>query len=195
MLVQQMDTVNIRLHHSAGDLTADELTRHVLPGVNPLGFIVWHMARSQDWGVNTAIRNVPELITRSPWRDGVVAIAGIGTGFEAAQADDVARRVDLDSMLAYADAVHADSVAWLRSQDESMLDEIPDVTAHDAPHPEYQTPGFRDEMGSGPEHDDAVGRKGGQPAWLFLTSVSITHLHRHLGEVDLVRDLIRRGFS
>ena len=195
MLVQQLDTVRTRLHHSAGDLTPDELTRRVLPGVNPLGFIVWHMARSQDWGVNTAIRNVPELITRSPWRDSKVAIAGIGTGFDAAEADDVARRVDLASLLAYAAAVHADSVAWLQTQDESMLDVIPDVAAHDAPHPAYQTPGFRAEMDSGPEHDDAVGRKGGQPAWLFLTSVSITHLHRHLGEVDLVRDLIRRGFS
>src|SRR5437773_12365213 len=105
MLRQQLDTVHIRLHHSAGDLTSDELTRHVLPGVNPLGFIVWHMARSQDWGVNTAIRNVPELITRSPWRDCVVAIAGIGTGFEAAQVDAVARRVHLESQLASADAV------------------------------------------------------------------------------------------
>ena len=98
-------------------------------------------------------------------------------------------------MLAYADAVHADCLEWLRTQDEAMLDEVPDVAEHDAPHPEYQTPGFRAEMDSGPEHDDAVGRKGGQPAWLFLTSVSITHLHRHLGEVDLVRDLMRRGFS
>ena len=113
-----------RLHHSAGDLTPDELTRRVLPGVNPLGFIVWHMARSQDWGVNTAIRNVPELITRNPWRDSKVAIAGIGTGFDADEADDVARRVDLASLLAYSDAVHADSVAWLETQDESMLDEI-----------------------------------------------------------------------
>jgi len=195
MLHQQLDTVHIRLHHSAGDLTSHEVTRRVLPGVNPVGFIVWHMARSQDWAINTAIRNVPEVITRVPWRDAAVAIPGIGTGFAPAEAEAVARRVDLRGLLAYADAVHADCLEWLHTQDEAMLDLIPDVAAHDAPHPEYQTPGFRAEMDSGPEHDDAVGHKGGQPAWLFLTSVSITHLHRHLGEVDLVRDLMRRGFS
>jgi hypothetical protein len=50
-------------------------------------------------------------------------------------------------------------------------------------------------MGSGPEHDDAVGRKGGLPIWVFLTSVAVTHLHRHLGEVDLIKDVIRRGVS
>jgi len=95
--------------------------------------------------------------------------------------------------LAYADAVHDDALAWLRTVDEAILDDIPDVAAHDAPHPEYQTLGFRAEMDSGPEHDDAVGRKGGLPVWVFLTSVSVTHLHRHLGEVDLVKDLLRRG--
>ena len=195
MIQQQLDTVHIRLHHSAGDLTPDEMTRRVLPGVNPLGFIVWHMARSQDWAINTAIRNVPEVITRVQWREAAVAIPGIGTGFATAEVEAVVRRVDRRGLLAYADAVHADCLEWLRTQDEAMLDEIPDVAGHDAPHPEYQTPGFRAEMGSGPEHDDAVGRKGGQPAWLLLTSVSITHLHRHLGEVDLVRDLMRRGFS
>ena len=58
--------------------------------------------------------------------------------------------------------------------------------------PEYQTPGFRAEMDSGPEHDAAVADKGGLPVWIFLTSVAITHLHRHLGEVDLLKDLLRQ---
>jgi hypothetical protein len=193
MLVQQLDTVNLRLHHTAGDLTPHELTARVLDGVNPLGFIVWHMARSQDWAVHTAIRDVPEVITREPWSRSPIAIPGIGTGFDASEARAVAKRVDLALLLDYADVVHADSVAWLRTRAESALDEIPDVAAHDAPHPEYQTAGFRAEMDSGPEHDDAVGRKGGLPVWVYLTSVSVTHLHRHLGEVDLIKDVIRRG--
>lgn len=195
MLTQLLDTVNLRLHHSAGDLAPAELTLRAVTGANPIGFIVWHMARSQDWALNTAIRDVPEVVTRAPWRDSSVAVAGIGTGFDHADAEDVARRVNLLDLLAYADAVHADSLAWLGTQIESVLDEIPDVAAHDAPHPEYQTPGFRAEMDSGPEHDDAVGRKGGLPVWVFLTSVAVTHLHRHLGEVDLIKDVIRRGVS
>ncbi len=195
LLAQQLETANLRLHHSARDLTPNELTALALPGVNPIGFILWHMARSQDWAVNTAIRNVPEVIVRPPWRDSSIAVPGIGTGFDLDQAAAVAGRVDLPSLLGYADAVHADAVGWLKTLDEGALDEIPDVAAHDAPHPEYQTPGFRAEMDSGPEHDDAVGRRGGLPVWVFLTSVSVTHIHRHLGEVDLVKDLMRRPLS
>src|SRR5438093_9937518 len=102
MLHQQLDTVHIRLHHSAGDLTSHEMTRRVLPGVNPVGFIVWHMARSQDWAINTAIRNVPEVITRVPWRDAAVAIPGIGTGFATAEVEAVVRSVDRRGMIASA---------------------------------------------------------------------------------------------
>lgn len=191
MLAQQLDTVNLRLHHSARDLSPRELTARVMPQVNPLGFIIWHMARSQDWAFCTAVRDVPEVVARAPWRDGPLAVPGMGTGFDAAEADELARHVDVTSLLAYADAVHADARAWLVTRDESVLDEIPDAAAHSARHPEYRTPGFTAEMGGGPEHDDAVGRKGGLPVWVFLTSVAITHLHRHLGEVDLIRDLLR----
>lgn len=195
MLVQQLETVNLRLHHSARGLTAVDLVGRPLAGVNPLGFTVWHMARSQDWAVNTAIRDTPEVITRPPWRGMRLAIAGIGTGFAPEAAAEVAGAVDLGELLDYADAVLADTIEWLGTLDESALDDIPDVAAHDARYPEYQTDGFRAEMDSGPEHDDAIGRKGGLPVWVFLTSVSVTHLHRHLGELDLIKDLLRRGAS
>jgi len=191
MLIQQLDTVNIRLHHSAADLAPEELVARPLPGVNPIGFILWHMARSQDWAVNTALRDEPEVIKDPRWRDTSLAVPGIGTGFAPEEAGDVAGRVDLPTLLAYADAVHGDAVAWLRAHDDAMLDEIPDAAAHDAPHPEYQTSGFRAEMDGGPEHDDAVGRKGGLPAWVYLTSVAVTHLHRHLGEVDVIKAVLR----
>jgi hypothetical protein len=193
MLVQQLQTVNLRLHHSAHDLSPEELVARPLQGVNPIGFLVWHMARSQDWAVNTAIRNVPEVIRRRPWAGSALAVPGIGTGFDLDKAARAAVQFELPELLAYADAVQGDTLAWLRTVDEAILDDIPDVAAHDEPHPEYQTRGFRAEMDSGPEHDDAVGRKGGLPVWVFLTSVSITHLHRHLGELDLLKDLLRRG--
>jgi DinB superfamily len=195
ILIQQLDTVNIRLHHSASDLTPEELRAQPVPGPNAIGFILWHMARSQDWAVNTAIRDEPEVIMRDRWRHTSLAVPGIGTGFTAEQAQQVAGRMELAMLLAYSDAVHADITAWLRTQEESMLDQIPDAEGHHAPYPEYQTAGFRAEMGSGPEHDDAVGRKGGLPAWVYLTSVAVTHLHRHLGEVDLLKDLLRRRLS
>jgi len=195
MLAQQLETVNLRIHHSARDLTPAELAARPLPGVNPIAFLLWHMARSQDWAVNTAILDRVEVIMREPWIAGALAVPGIGTGFELDEAARVAARFELHDLLEYVDAVHRDTVAWLHTVDEDFLDSIPDVAAHDARHAAYQTPGFRAEMDSGPEHDDAMGRSGGLPVWIFLTSVSVTHLHRHLGELDLVKDFLRRPVS
>ena len=195
MLAQQLETVNLRIHHSAYDLTPAELAAGPLPGVNPIAFLLWHMARSQDWAVNTAILDRPEVIMREPWTASALAVPGIGTGFELTLAARIATSFELADLLDYADAVHRDTLAWLQTVDEAILEQIPDVAAHDARHPAYQTPGFRAEMDSGPEHDDAMGRSGGLPVWIFLTSVSITHLHRHLGELDLVKDLLRRSVS
>ena len=86
MLVQELETVNLRLHHSARELSRDELVARPLQGVNPIGFLLWHMARSQDWAVNTAIRDVPEVIMRKSWVGSPLAVPGIGTGFELEEA-------------------------------------------------------------------------------------------------------------
>jgi DinB family protein len=193
MLRQQLHTVNLRLHHSAGDLTAQEMTATPLAGVNPLGFILWHMARSQDWAVNTAVRGEPEVVRNARWSNTPLAHPGMGTGFDLDEAALIARTVALPEVIAYADDVHGHAIAWLDGVDEAFLDTIPDVAGHDAQHAEYQTPGFRAEMDGGPEHDDAMAEKGGLPVWIFLTSVAVTHLHRHLGEVDLLKDLLRRA--
>ena len=186
MLVRQLETVNIRFHHVANDVTPELMTASASPRSNPVGFLMWHMARSQDWAVHTAIRGVPEIAWTSPWSETAgVSTPGIGTGFSPAAARELAGRIDLAQLMKYADAVNSATVAWVQGLNETDLDLIPDVAAHDAGIPAYQAREFIAEMDSGPEHDQAVGDLGGQPAWLFLTSVSVTHLHRHLGELDL----------
>lgn len=186
MLVQQLETVNLRYHHVARNLTPELMIASATPRSNPVGFLMWHMARSQDWAVHTAIRGVPEVAWTVPW-SGMTGIStpGMGTGFSRVAARELASKLELPGLIAYADAVSAATIAWVRGLSEADLDEIPDVAAHDRSIPAYQTPEFLAEMDSGPEHDQAVGEVGGQPVWLFLTSVSITHLHRHLGEIDL----------
>jgi hypothetical protein len=186
MLVQQLETVNLRIHHVAETLTPELMTASVNPTANPVGFLMWHMARTQDWAIHTAIRGVPEIAWSLPWSEMPgISTPGMGTGFSPDEARNLASTISLQNLVDYADAVSSAAIAWVRGLSETALDAIPDVAAHDAGIAAYQTPGFLAEMNSGPEHDEAVGDSGGQPVWLFLTSVSVTHLHRHLGEVDL----------
>jgi len=186
MLRQQFQTVNIRLNYVCGQIGPELLLSRVAPGANPVGFGLWHMARTQDWGVNTAIRGVPEVAHRPVWTGSPLGrIPGIGTGFRPDEVDLVTASVDLPALVAYANEVHAEAFSWLGTLDEADLDVVPDVLGNMAGYPEYQRPEFVDEMSSGPEHDEAVAYRGGLPTWLLLTSVCVTHLHRHLGEIDL----------
>lgn len=186
MLRQQLETVNIRLHHVARAVTPELMVRSVGPGANPVGFLLWHMARTQDWGLNTVVSGVPEVVHGEPWAGTAVALVrGTGTGFSADEVSEIAASVQLDELVAYADAVHASALAWVAQAGEDDLEAEPAVGVHVAAYPEYQRREFLEEMNSGPEHDAATAATGGTPAWLYLTSVCITHMHRHLGELDL----------
>lgn len=186
MLSQQFQTVNIRLHHALTAISPDMRLDRAAPAANPLGFLLWHMVRSQDWGFNACVRGVPELARQEPWAGSSVGrLRGTGTAFTRPEADEIAGNLDLGELAAYADAVNAEARRWLAGLDEADLDAIPDVAGHLAGLPEYQRAEFVEELNSGPEHDAATEETGGQPTWLFLTSVCVTHLHRHLGEIDL----------
>src|SRR5207253_7865356 len=39
------------------------------PATSLPGFIVWHCARIIDWGVNTCVRDAPEVAAESPLRE------------------------------------------------------------------------------------------------------------------------------
>ncbi len=186
MLHQQLETVNIRFHHVARSVTPELMVASVAPGANPIGFLLWHMARTQDWGINTVVRGIPEVIRQPRWADTPLsAVLGTGTGFGAQDVHTIAAGVELDQLMNYADAVHHSAVDWVARAREDDLDVMPAVDVQNAAYPEYQRREFLEELNSGPEHNAATEDTGGTPAWLYLTSVCVTHMHRHLGELDL----------
>lgn len=196
LLVQQFETVNIRMNHVSTGLDRSTLMSRVSPQANSVGFQLWHMARTQDWAIHTAIRGVPEVAHRPPWLcSPMMSVRGMGTGFGPTEVQCVEQDLDVQALRAYANDVHVEAVTWLRGLDETELDLVPDVTAHQAAHAEYQTPEFVADMSSGPEHDAAVAGGVDLPTWLLVTSVCLTHLHRHLGEIDLTLGVVmdRRG--
>jgi hypothetical protein len=127
MLVQQLETVNLRFHHVAKNVTPDLMTASVNPAANPVGFLMWHMARSQDWAIHTAIRGVPEIAWSHRWSGSAVSTPGIGTGFSPAAARDLAFRLKLAELMDYADVVSGAAIDWVQGLDPKDLDAIPDA--------------------------------------------------------------------
>lgn len=187
LLERQFTSVNQILHDVADDLTPDELTTLILPDTNLLAFDLWHVTRTQDWAVQTLVRGVPEIVDEPRWQDrGRLATHGIGVGLSRDEADALARALAKADILAYADAVHAAILAWLRAlPDDDVLDAQPDVPAHLARYPVYLEPAMRDEVPWMFQQP---------PVWRCLAP-AIGHDRDHLAEMDLLKRHMRARHS
>jgi hypothetical protein len=182
LLAHQWTTVNAGLHSLARDLRPDEWTFRVAPGQNLLGFTLWHVPACQDWTVQTWVRNVPEVRDREPWRRWAeLERLGMAFGISLDEADAVARGTTADDVLAYADAVLAENLGWLRSVTEAELGRVPDNRAHLSRHPAYRTAGYEAEVRS----------MWSQPLGEVVT-LDAGHGRAHLGEAALVKELARQ---
>lgn len=178
LLATQFNSVNAILHDLANDLTAEELTTRTMPGTNLLGFDLWHVARTQDWALQTLVRGVPELIDDPRWQGrGALVTHGLGVGVTEAQADELARQVALADILEYADANHQNIIAWLGEQPDDALEQHPDVPAHLARYPVYLSDAMREEVPWMYQQP---------PVWRCLAP-ALGHARDHLAEIDLIK--------
>jgi hypothetical protein len=169
-------------HACADDLTKTEWTQLVLPKTNLLGFTCWHLVRTQDWAVQTAIRGIPEVIADERWAGwNGLALAGIGAGLPLEQANEIARQVSRQDVLAYADTVHFTIQSWLWHLSDDDLETIPEIEAHMSAYPAYQRSSFRAEIAD----------LFSQPIWRFLSGPCSGHLREHLGEMNLLKQIVR----
>jgi len=178
LLARQFASVNQILHDVGDDLTPDELTTRVLPHTNLLAFDLWHVARAQDWALQTLVRGVPEVIDDPRWQGrGQLVTHGIGVGLSEAQADELARSLTLADILAYADAVHQTLMVWLGAIPDNKLTRAPDVPTQLQRYPVYLEPAMREEV-----------------PWMFQQPQvwrclfpALGHVRDHLAEMDLLK--------
>ena len=101
-------------------LTEAQVRGRPHPGVNTVAWLLWHMARVEDVGVNRFVADRPQVL-EDGWL-GKLALGrrDVGTGMSDAEVDDLSARVDLDALRGYWDAVARrtpEVVASLRGSD------------------------------------------------------------------------------
>ena len=182
LLARQFASLNQILHDTADDLTPDELTARVLPQTNLLAFDLWHVARTQDWALQTLVRGIPELIDDPRWQGrGRLVTHGIGVGMSEAQADELAHSLTLSDIMEYAETTHQALLIWLDAVPDDELTRHPDVPAHLQRYPVYLEPAMREEvpwMFQGPQ------------VWRCLMP-ALGHARDHLAEMDMLKRQLR----
>ena len=74
-------------------------------------------------------------------------------------------------------------MSWLAQVREDELDPITDARQRLKSFPEYQTLGYLEEI------DNLLDL----PVWGLLIRPCMGHAHRHLGEVDITKDVLRKA--
>ena len=182
LLERQFGSVNANLHDVADDLTQAESRTRILADTNLLAFDLWHVARVQDWALQTLVRGVPELIDEPRWQGrGRLDTHGIGVGMTLEEADELARSLALADVLAYADVAHTGIIMWLRGHADEELERQPDVPAHLTRYPVYLEPAMREEVPWMFERP---------PVWRCLAT-ALGHNRDHLAVMALLKGQLR----
>ncbi|MEW6405051.1 MAG: DinB family protein [Chloroflexota bacterium] len=183
-LQKQFSNFNGVFHSIANDLTDAEWLGRPGPGQNRIGYSVWHIPRTQDNFLNTWIRGQAEIAHTERWAHWQhLRPLGIGVGITLEESDEIAHTVHCTDALAYADEVHQAFLAWLAEIKGEDLDQVPNARQRLAAFPEYQTPGYLEE----------VNNLLDLPVWGLLIRPCMGHIHRHLGELEITKDILRKA--
>lgn len=182
-LQKQFSNLNGVFNAIAGDLTEEEWLARPGPGQNTLGYIVWHIPRTQDNFLNTWIRGQAEIFHSDRWAHWhPLRPLGVGIGITMNESDEIARTVRCADVMAYADEVHQAISTWLGEVSEEALDSVTGAREHLKAYPEYQTPGYLEEV------DNLLNL----PVSGLLIRPCMGHVHRHLGEIEITKDILRK---
>jgi hypothetical protein len=127
VLIDAFERIREVVHDVVEGLTSEQLSFRVDQDANSIAWLVWHLARVQDDHVADAA-GFEQVWTSAGWADRFgfpFDVSSIGYGHSS---DDVAAvRVESgDMLLGYYDAVHEQTIGFLRGLADAGLDRIID---------------------------------------------------------------------
>jgi hypothetical protein len=115
--------------------------RTVLPGHNSIAWLLWHIARGEDWAIQTILQGGEQLLIREDWGTRMgVTYPGFGGGMRREEMIALTEQIDLEALREYYTAVAAATQAFLRTFDFATIDAPFDVYSRLALVPEAEGP-------------------------------------------------------
>jgi hypothetical protein len=166
---------------SAWTVADENQMRDAMPGHSSLAWLLWHMARAEDFGVNVILRDAPQVLDRDGWFERLgVPYRHIGTGSTEAEVGELNARIDLDALRAYRDEVGKETRAWLQDANLDVLDTSQEVglrLSQSGAFAEHVTPRMTTIF-------------QGQAGIWFFSRLAVWHNFFHLGQAEHVMGLL-----
>ncbi len=152
-------------------LTDDQMRLRPHPHMHSIAWLLWHIARCEDIGVNRLIANRPDVLDGEEWwRRLNLSRRDMGTGMTDEEVTKFSARVNTAALREYSAAVGRRTREIVRGLRAEELDEVPD-----------------------PAHvrrvlSDIHPYIGKTKGWLLI-HVALRHPSGHLGQATLVRKM------
>lgn len=166
-------------------LTDEQVRGHVHPAANPLAWLLWHIARSEDTSVNLVVATEPQVLDAAWARRLRVARRDIGEGMTMAEVDQLCETIDLGALSAYWATVGERTAAVVSALTPGALDTVISPK-------EFERAIVDEGMLSGPLVSRVRELWAGMTRGRFLMYLPFTHNYEHIGQADLLRGLLAR---
>jgi hypothetical protein len=166
----------------------DLMTQRPHPRVNSIAWILWHMFRVEDAGINRFITDRPQVLDEGGWMERMnVPYRHNGCEMTFAEVDDFSRRINIDGLHEYSLAVQTrtrETVSTLTMRDmDAVMEEV------------HLRKILVDE---GLAHSNPEGFIQNYLNWSkskVLFSFALTHPYQHFGEISTIATLLGVTFE
>jgi len=163
-------------------LTEAELRRRPVEGLQPIVWLIWHIARVEDMGLSRFIWEKPQLYD-ADWRKRMnTSLTHYGTSMSEEEVMAFAEIVDVPTLFEYQKAASDRTVEELKSLDTDKLDEVLDEAT-------VRRIIVDEGLASEKAHWVMPHYIGKTRGWI-LCHMGLTHNFRHFGQIALARKLL-----
>jgi uncharacterized damage-inducible protein DinB len=168
--------------HFLEPLQEDDFRRSPHPGMTPILWYLWHIARVEDIGITRFVVDAPQLFDEDWALKMKIPQKHYGTSMTDEEVQELARQASVKGVLDYYQAVG--------QQTEKLLDEVsPETLDEKLDEQRVRKLIVKEEIG-GPRTEWVIPNYIGKTKAWCLTHFCLTHGFYHLGQAYLVRKML-----
>ncbi|MEJ2085293.1 MAG: DinB family protein [Acidobacteriota bacterium] len=165
-----------------GGLSERQLRESPHPALNPIAWLLWHIARCEDVAVNRLLTDGVEVLSRDAWLSRLgVSRREIGTGMTRAEVATLCEEIHLAELAGYRQAV--------AQQTEQIVAAVPSEELSLPIDTERLRQALVDEGAGGRRAEWLIEAYSGHTRGWLLGHLVLTHHYYHIGQAFAVRSM------